>query len=326
MNDHILNLINQILCYSDQGVTDNPHERAFDHRRRLEAISVKNPTGDARQLAPGESFSIFQNAIPTGLSGASTVQITLVSTENSVYRLRATAGPSGFRTARSPSGLVACVVTINNNSVASFDFTGATLTGVLVGDIMRIAGANVYDTGPFQFNPINSGIWKVIAINGTKVSAVREVGQAFQAVAENVAGPVASDVQFYADDGIRSGMQFRVSGTFSQVTQRTYTVLNSTPTAIDFVSTAAVPEETGLTYVSGSIVFYSGIKRMIYFEADQECSIRFNGQLDDNNLVTPIQSGSQSLRGSLLKWGDTYSCQVVNRSVNTCSIKFFTVE
>lgn len=325
MNDHILNLINQILCYSDPGVTDNPHERAFDHRRRYESISVKNPSGDSRKLAPGESFSVFQNAVATGLSGASVVQIALVNSEKSVYRL-SSSGSDIFRTSRAPTGLAACAVTINNQSVAVFDFTGATLTGVLVGDIMRIKGANVYDAGPYLFNPINSGIWKVIGISGTKISAVREVGKAFEAVAESVAGPVASDVQFYADDKVRPGMQFQVSGTFSQVTQRVFEVQNSTPDSIDFVSTAAIPEETGLTYVSGSVVFYTGIKRMIYVEADQECSIRFNGQTDDNNLITPIQGGDQVLRGSFMKWGDTYSCTVVNRSVNTCSIKFFTVE
>lgn len=326
MSDYILNFINQLLCYGDIGITDNPHQRAFDHRQRLESIAVKNPSGDARTLAPGESFSLVEATVSTGLGGGSTVEIKQVNSENSVYRLKVTAGPFAFRTPRSPTGLGGCVVTVNNSSVAVFDFTGATLTGVVVGDILRIAGANTYDTGPFSFNPINSGIWKIIGVNGTKVSVVREIGQAFQAVQETVTGPVTADVQIYADDVIRPGMKFQVSGTFSQVTQRTFEVQASSPYAIDFVSTVSIPEETGLTYVPGSIVFYTGVKRMIYIEVDQECSIRFNGQSDDGNRITPVKASDKMLRGSMAKWGDTYSCQVVNKSTNSCSMKFFTVE
>lgn len=325
MNDHILNYITQLLCYSDQSVTDNPHERAFDHRRRLEAIAVKNPSGDSKMLAPGESFSIVQNVISSGLSGASTVAIDLVSAQDSVYRLSAT-GANIFRTARAPTGLAVCNVTVNNSSVATFDFVSADVSMILVGDLMKINGDNTYDTGPFQFNPINSGLWKVIGVNGTKVSCVRLVGQPFQAVTEAVTGPVDTDVSFFADDMIRPGMQFQVTDTFSQVTRRIFTVLNSTPNAIDFVSTASIPEEDALTYISGSVVFYTGVKRMVYFECDQECSIRFNGQTDDLNRVTPIEAGNSMLRGSSLKWGDTYSCQVVNLSVNACTIKFFMAE
>lgn len=325
MNDHILNLITQLLCYSDPSVTDNPHERAFDHRRRLESIAVKNPSGDSKMLAPGEAFSIVQNVISSGLSGSSTVQITQVSAQDSVYRLAVTSGPDAFRTSRAPSGLDACSVTVNNGAVAVFDFAAADLSAVQVGDLMKINGDQSYDTGPFQFNPINSGIWKVIGVNGTKISATRPVGQPFLAVAEDVAH-VGSDVSFFADDVIRPGMQFQISGTFSPVSQRTFEVLNSTPLYIDFVSTAAIPEETGLTYDPGSVVFYTGVKRMIYCECDQECAIRFNGQTDDLNRITPIEPGDATLRGNLIKWGDTYSCTVVNKSVNSCTIKFFTVE
>jgi hypothetical protein len=326
MNDHILNLVTHILCYADSVVTDNPHERAIDHRRRLESIAVKNPSGDGRQLAPGEAFTMFQNSIATSLNGSSVIQIQAVSAQDSVYRLSVTSGPSGFRTARSTSGISACAVTINNASVAVFDFAGATITSLQVGDIMRIKGQSTYDTGPFAFNPINSGIWKIIGISGTKVSVVRETGEQFEGVQETVLSGAGSDVMFYADDGVRSGMMFQVSGTLSQVSQRTYEVLSSTPTTIDFVSTAAIPEESALTYVTGTIVFYSGVKKLVYVEADQECSIRLNGASDDSNRITPIAAGDKALRGFMTKIGDTYSCQVVNKSVNTCTIKFFTVE
>ena len=326
MSNHIINIINHLLCYSDPGVTDNPHQRAFDHRLRMESIGVKNPYGNSRDLAPGESFSLFSTIIPTSLSGASTVEIELVDQASSTYRLSATAGPAGFRTARSVSGLGACAVTVNNFSVAVFDFTGATLAAVQVGDLMRIKGQASFDDGPYAFNPINSGIWKVIGISGTKIYATREVGKPFQAVVETVAGPVAGDVQFYADDGVRPGSKFQVTGTFSPVSQRTYEVLQSTPTSIDFVSTEPIPEESGLTYVANSVVVYSSVKKLVYVEVDQECAVRFNGGADDSNRITPLKTGDRFLKGFMSKMGDSYSCTVVNKSVNTCSIKFFTVE
>lgn len=326
MNDHILNLINQILCYSDGVVTDNPHQRAFDHRLRFEAIPAKNPSSDAKTLAPGESFSIFENEISTSLSGASTVAIDFVGQDKSVYRLSVSAGPSGFRTARSVTGVNTCNVTINNQAVAIFDFVGATLSAVQVGDIMRIKGDGTYDTGPHAFNPINSGFWKVIGVSGTKVYAIREIGKAFEAVQESIAASVAADVQFFADDGVRPGMKFQIRDTFSPVSQRTYEVQSSTPDTIDFVSTAAIPEEDNLTYVPGSIVVYTGVKRIIYVEADQECSVKFNGSTDESSRITPIKQNDRFLRGFMTKVGEAYSCTITNKSVVSCRIKFFTAE
>lgn len=321
-----MNVINHILCYSDGIVTDSPHQRSWDGRLRLESIAVKNPYGNAKTLAPGESFALFQNEVGTSLNGTSTVQVLLASQADSVYRLTATAGPSGFRSARTPSAITACNVTVNNSSVAVFDFTGATLTSIVVGDIMQISGQITYAIGTFAFNPINAGIWKIIGISGTKVSCTRLVGVSFSATVEAVLVVAGSDVQFYADDKIRPGMQFQVNGTFSQVTQKTYAVLSSTPTYIDFVSTDAIPEESSLTYIPGTIVFYTGIKRMVYIDADQEVSVRFNDSTDDSNRITPIKPGDFYLRGFLNKMGNTYNCTIINKSVMDCSIRFFTVE
>jgi hypothetical protein len=326
MNDHILNVINHLLCYSDGVVTDNPHQRAIDNRLRLESIAVKNPYGASKTLAPGESFQLFANTIASGLSGTSVLDLDLVGTEKSVYRLSLTAGSGAFRTARVVSGISTCNVTINNSALAVFDFAGATLSSVQVGDLMRINGQDTYDTGPYAFNPINSGIWKVIGVSGTAISAVREIGSAFTGIQESIATSVASDVMFYADDLIRKGMKFQVSGTLSPVSHRTFEVLSSTSTFIDFVSTEPIPEESGLTYVSGSIIFYTSVKKLVYVEADQECSVRFNGATDDSNKITPIKTGDRLLRGFLNKMGDTFSCEVVNKSINTCNMKFFTVE
>lgn len=323
MNEHILNLITQLLAYSDPSVTDNPHQRAFDHTRRLQSIPIKNPYGNAVSIAPGGSFTIFDGTTATGLNGSSVISLQLLSAPDSIYRLLITSGPSGFKTARAPTGLGACVVTINNNAVAQFDFTAATLTGVVAGDIMRVKGAALYDTGSFAFNPINAGLWKIIAVSGTKVSAVRLVGEPFAGLAESVASGADTDVQFYADDGIQKGDKFDVTETLSVVSRRTYEVLDASPTTIDFVSAIPLPLESALTYIADSITFYKSSKKLIYIEVDQDAVVRFNDDTSDTNRLTPIEPSNKDLPGFLNKWGDTYRCTIVNKSISQMNVKFF---
>jgi len=327
MSQNILNIINQILCYGDStGVTDNPHQRSFDHTRRIHSIPVSNPKSDTRQIPPGGSLSIFNGTVPTLLSGASTVSLTLLSSATSTYRLKVTAGPAGFRTARAVSGIVACTVTINNNALATFNFTAATLTGVQVGDIMRISGVSSNDgSGPFAFNDLNSGLWVVAGISGVQVSCVRETGEPFSGATESVA-TATNDVQFYSPDGVQEGNKFSITGTFSPVSQKTFEVLAVTSNSVDFVSASPLPNESGLTYVATTVTFYSESKKLVYVEVDQDAVVRFDSDASNNNRVSPIQPGTQDLCGYIHKWGDSYSCTVVNRSVNPLNLKYFTCE
>jgi hypothetical protein len=329
MNDYILNIIDHLLCYGDREVTDNPHQRAIDSRLRIDAVAVKNPYGNAQDLAPGQSFSLFANVVPTALDGTSILSIDPVGPAVSVYRLTKSAGAGAFRTARAVSAITTCTVAINNNSLATFTFPGATVSAVQVGDIMRINGQLSYDTPPFAFNPINSGLWKVIGVMGNVVSAVRPVGTSFAAVAETPSNPVTNDVQFFADDGVRPGMKFQVTGTFSAVTQRVFEVQASTPTTIDFVSTQPIPQEDSLTYVPGTITVYTSVKKLVHIEVDQPVAVQFNGATDTTNQITPLDIGPENCRcmkGFMTKTGQAYSCTVVNLSINTCKLSFFTVE
>jgi hypothetical protein len=102
--------------------------------------------------------------------------------------------------------------------------------------------------------------------------------------------------------------------------------LDATPTTIDFVSATPLPLETLVAYVSGTITVFVSSKKLISIEVDQECVVRFNADASDNNRVTPIAAGNSSLVGFLSKWGDSYSCEIVNKSLNACNVKFFTAE
>lgn len=423
---HILNVLNQMLAYSDStGVTDNPRKRNFDYTRRSFDISVGPPTSDAAVIPPGSSLTLFDGTEPTGLiAGTSQVSMSLLSAQNSVYALSATGG-SQFRTARTISGLTTAAVTINNNALAVFNFASASLTGVVVGDIMRISGALLYDTGPFAFNPLNAGLWVVIGVTGSTISAIRLVGQPFSgaqetvnpgalaaliaiqditytAVAAGSAGnantiayttggtagsevvtvtgtaisvqiqsgvstatqvlaaidasspalalisaaitgtpsnaqvaPVAPtnltggqnvQIQFYSAAGIQAGDKISISGVFSIVTQNVYVVQDANPTTITFVSTQPIPQEGPLTYFENAITAYTESKRLVALEVDQNAVVQYNGDTGMTNKITPIKPGTKDLVGWSNKFGDTWSCTVVNTSVNPLNLSFFLAE
>jgi hypothetical protein len=235
-----------------------------------------------------------------------------------------TAGTSGFKTKRAIT-ITNCSVTLNNLATATFSFPASTLTGVSVGDIMRINGAQGFDTGPYAFNPLNAGIWMIIGTTATSVTCVRETGKPFSGVVEAVATATA-DVMIYAQDGIQDGDKLDITGVFSSVSQRSYTAKSVTPDWIDFVSTIALPNESGLAYVADAITFYTNLKKFCAIEVNQDAIVRMNGDTGNSNRVSPIVPGDVLKVGYLHKWGDTYKVEVVNRSVNPLDVRFFTVE
>lgn len=326
MDRQVLNHISQSLAYRPiSGVTDNPSQRSFDWTRKIYSIAVFNPKTSSVTIPSGQSVVLFDGTRPNPLDGTSVLSLSLLTNSPGVYRLSVNSGSTGFKTARSISGVTGCTVSINNGSLANFDFTGATLTGVAVGDILRINGAQNYDTGPFAFNPLNSGSWVIVGIQGTILSCTRPSGIAFQGVNESVAS-AAADVSIYAQDGVQDGDKIDISGVFSLVSQRVYTVKTATPNFIDFVSTQPLPNENNLTYTFGSVTFYVTAKKFIGIEVNQDAIVRYNDDTGNSNRVSPISPGDMIKVGWIEKWGDTYKCVVVNKSVNPLDVRFFTTE
>jgi hypothetical protein len=322
---NILNLTTQLLAYSDPTLTDNPQLKTIDWTRRMFQISVSNPMSDSKTLFPGESFEIFDGTRSTSLSLASVFSLELLSNTQNRYRLKVTSGPSGFRTERVVTGLNNVSVTVNNNAIAIFNFSGADLTNVNPGDTMRISGQALFDSAPYLFNPLNSGLWKVISVSGTSVQAVRESGEDFSAVNENVSG-VSSQVRFYSSTGVQKGDKVSINDSFSTVSRRVYEVLDVSPDSIDFVSGISIPEESNVSFSQDCLIFYSRAKKLVYIEVDQEAVVRFNDDQSDNNKVVPVSAGNQNLIGFLNKFGDSYKIKIVNKSINSLNLKFFTCE
>lgn len=322
----ILNVITQVLAYSPvQGVSDNPAQRIFDWTRRMYSLEINGPVGDTKLLAPGQSYAIFDSTRTSPLDNTSVLSLAIFDPSISLYRLSVTAGASGFRTPRSISNVTSCQVTVNNNALAVFNFPLAVISGVVPGDIMRVKGVALNDVGPFAFNPLNSGLWVVVAASGTTVQCVRLATDSFSGVSETVTTATAN-FQIYSSDGIQVGDKVDISGSLSSVSQRIYTISDVTPTTIDFVSALALPTETGVSFTAGTISFYSDAKKFIYIEVDQEAVVQLNADTSNNNKICPIAAANAMLIGYFHKWGSAYRCEVVNRSIFPMNLRFFTGE
>lgn len=328
---NIANIIMQILTYSDtSGNTDNPQMRNFDWNRRLVDLSIDNPYHKELILAPGEEKTIFDGLRTNTLDDTSV--LSLENIDQSIYKVQVTAGTlPGWREARTIASLGDVNVTINNDAVATFDFVGATLTGVIVGDVIRVAGEETYDSQPYQFNPINAGLWKVIAVSGSTVQAVRPTGQPFSGFNDSVTGATSDQIKIYSSSGVQPGDKFEIKGAFSSASYRVYEVKDVTSDTIYFCSGMPLPEESGVAYpdpvVNGhSVIVYSGAKTVFYLETDQELVVRFDDDTSDNVRVCPIETANPDLIGFMSKYGPTYKVVIKNKSINSANILYFVAE
>lgn len=326
----IANIITQILTYSDTvGTTDNPLLQSFNWSRRLSAVAVNNSDHKEIRIPPGGTVTLFDGLRTNTLDSTSIVEITNVS--GALYKLSINSGAAGsWRIPRSITGLSNVNVTINNDSVATFELVGAVLTGIQPGDVLRIAGESTFDIAPYDFNPINSGLWVIIGVSGVKIQAVRAVDEPFSGINEAVTGTDASQISVYSSDGVQKEDKFELSGAFSQVSHKVFAVKDVTDKVIYFISTSQIPEEV-INYpdpitMSHSLVVYTSAKKMFYLETDQEISVKFNNDAGDTVKVSPISAGNPDLIGYLHKFGPCYKAAVKNRSVNTAKVLYFVAE
>lgn len=324
----ILNITTQILSYSDNiGNTDNPAQRNYDWGRRLVGLVVEDPTGKTVRVAPGATMTIFNSIATTGLIASDV--LSLEHEGDSIYSLKINSGSGSFRTARVVTGIVGlgAQVQVFNNSLARFTFdAGADLSTVVIGDIMRVASLNTYDSSPFGFNDINSGLWYVLAVNANSVDVYRGPDKFCDGVNETIPSVLANDVKFYSAAGVQEGDTVSITGTFSSVSYGQYSVVDATADTLYFTSTKPLPSQDMVSYVDGTISIFGEIKNYLYLETDQLVAVRLNSDVTDNNVVEPIVAGDPRQIGFLHKTGLVYKIEIVNKSVVPVNINYFIAE
>lgn len=324
----ILNINNHLLAYSDNvGNTDNPQQRNYDWHRKIPGVAAEKTASDTVAIQPGQSSIVLNSVVPTNLVAGD--QLSLEFVGGSTYKLCIDAGTGQFNTARAVTGLSGTdvAITVNNNAVATFSFDPAVnLSSVQVGDLMRIPGLSTYDTPPFKFNDINSGLWRVLSVGANSVQVARQKVDCFDGVTETVINITDDDVKFYAQDGVVAGDNLLIDGSFSPVSHSSFKVVDATADCIYFTSTLPLPEETSVSYIDDTISIYKKAKFLVYLETDQKITLKINGDASNLLKIKPISAGNPDLVGFFQYTGLCYKLEVVNDSVNIATVRYFTAE
>lgn len=314
----VIDIHTTILVYGDGEVpTSNPKRRFVDWTRHLSGESVEQPSVREYVVQPGETLSIFSGTRNTSIDGTTAFDLSLNSTQSSVYRMTASGGTApAFRTARAYDGTgVVHTLTINNNATLVVDIASGSFTaaGVQVGDTVFIPGTTTGDSAsPFNIN--NLGFWVVLAVAATRLTMRRHVGEDFNGTAEEVTPTAASEFKIFSASGVQRGDSMEISAGFSSVSQKSFVVSEVTDEWVEFTSTEDLPLETDVTPGAVGITFYSDAKRFIRVEVDQEAVVRLNGDTGNSNRLSPRTAGDVEKVAHFEKWGPCWELAVVNRS------------
>lgn len=326
-NPATLTLNSQSVAYGDTTASNNPNMRYFDWKRCLNAVSVQNPTSSQYSILPGVEQLIFDGTRTITADNTTTWAVTLSTVDSNTYRFTATGGAApGLRTDRALTLNGASVtVAVLPNFTATLTTTVSDFTSVSPGDTLFIPGAATGDSaGPF--NPLNTGYWVVLGVAGATVTLSRLPGASFEAWGEVVAVTANSQVQAFSSNGVQVGDKVDISSGFFGSTLKTFTVTAINAHWFEVQSTSPLAAQSGVTPGAVGIVFYTAAKRFLRIEADQECSIRLNGDTSNTNRLSPWDASNPDLVAEYVKVGPTWSLKVFNRSSVTLNVLVLAAE
>lgn len=313
----VLEVHSTILVYGDQEANSNPQRRYVDWARHISGFAVENPLVREFVAAPGELLNIFSGTRATSIDGTTQFDLSLNPLYPGVYRLtyNGTGTAPSFRTLRSNTVNGNQIqFTVNNNATLKMQSLNPVSFTALVGDILFIPGVSTGDSaGPF--NPNNEGFWTVIAVSGATLTLVRPVGTSFVGVNETVTPTTTTAWYIFSASGVQVDDSLEISGGFSLVTQKTYSVQTVTHQWVEFTSTEALPIESGVLPGATGATFYTDAKRFIRLESDQPARIKLNGDTGELYRIEPRVVGDPESVGHFEIWGPCWDLKVLNKSV-----------
>ncbi len=315
----------RILMFDDTPSNRNPLRRHADWQQNVQALPVLGPQGPRDYtLAPGEELTLFNGTRSLTANGSTEYDLALSVLDSSRYRLTwtGTGSAPGFRTARvvavGGGNLIIAVQT--NDTILVTSSLGAVFGAVMVGDDVLFPGVATGD--PAVFDPLNEGLWTVLAAAAGQLQLARKPGTAFSATSETVALTDDDQVLVFSAAGTQVDDLVDLVAGFSASALRAYPVAAVTAKWIEFTSTLPLAEETVVPGVSGLKV-YSDAKRFVYLETNQEVAVKLNGNTGETDRVEPLPDGSN---GWFEKVGTTYSLAVKNRSTATATVTLISAE
>ena len=315
--DGILNVATKIVAYGDSTTSSNPRLKYVDWMRNMTGIPVSNPQSKSYSIAPGGSKVVFDGTLSSSIDGTTAFSLALSTIDASRYRITHTGGTApGFRTGRglSLSG-VAVTFAVNSNGTVTVSVpTGPDFAAVQVGDEIFVPHTTTGDTANV-LSVLNAGHWQVLGkLSNTNITLVRPVGQDFEAISQTVTLTANSQIRAYSASGLQVGNSICITAGFSLSTRKTYKVTDVTDLFVEFVSTAALPSESGVTPGAAGMVFFSESKSFLYVEANQECVVRVNGDTGNFQQLSPSDPSDENSVAPYSRRGPTWSLTIVNIS------------
>jgi hypothetical protein len=317
----ILNSLSTVTIYDDSSTTNSPQQSFVNWKRNVLSMSVNNPTNTRLKVLPGQTLNVFNGTTATLIDGTSAFSISLNPVLTSTYRVLNTGGTApGFRTARAVTvNGVAITVAINNNASATFTVGAPTFGSVQAGDTIFIPTALTGDSALNNvFSVLNGGYWTVLSATSTVLTVTRPTGQSFSGTAETVTPTNNLHLQAMSASGVQVGDTVEISAGFSPITRQAFVITAVNPSWVEFISTAALPLETGILPTASGMVFYTKCKRFLRIEVDQNVVLRLNGDTSDKLRISTTQLST----GENFGWFETgsgpcWQLDVVNRSTTS---------
>lgn len=324
-----LKLISNTLAYADLGNTSNPSKKYVDWSVQR-TYAVQNPKAEPYTVDPGTTINLFSGLRSTTVGSGTEFAVTLSPLAPTTYRFTwDTVGANP--TLRTDRGLAlatrAVAVVANANLTVTITSTAGDFTTVQTGDTVFIPDTMTGDA-PSCFNPINTGYWVVLAIatDGSSIQLARPPGLSFSGISENVTIASSSQLSAYSSAGVQVGDKVNITAGFAPSLLNTYSITAVTSTWFEVFASQPLP--VGVTGVPGTagIQFFTGSKRYIRFEADQECTLRLNGDTGNSNRLSPFTAGDADATGFYEKCGPCWSATVVNLSSVPLNLLFISAE
>lgn len=330
---NILEVHSTIVSYADENVSNNPRLRTADWSKHQTAITAGRPLISEYLIEPSQSVVAFDGTRTLAIDGTTEVDITLVDSSKSLYRLEWVGGTlPEFRPTDSPSLAGETLeFTINNGATAKLQVTSSPafqFLGVGTGWQVFIPGLSTNDPATV-FNETNTGYWVILgtADNANSLILKRPAGQGFEGVAESVVLADDAQIQFFNYNGVQVGDKFEiVGGPINAMYRQDFEVSSLTGRRIEFISPEPLPEESAVLIGASNLVIYSDAKMFVRIETDQDTTIRFNGDSGNNVRVSPIATNSLQDMGWIEKYGPTFKLEIRNKSyVNSARVILISV-
>lgn len=293
-----LSILINLFAYSDVGVTNNPQLRDFDYARRINDVPTSKTRSQQHIVNVNQSETVLsmQRQLTTGASW------TVTNPDGVTARYTWSGIDPVLRVARTGNALVdndtCSIVRLGTNSkVVRLTFSALPATGIQPGDEIFLGEG-------FGLNPINQGIYSVVAATGAAVDILAPdmVNDPSVIITE------ADDVYIYSPGPVRENDFLRVAdAAFNYGNRGEFLVTRVTSKFIEVQNMNVVPEGP----VTADIVVYDQLYRLTYIEADQKVNVYINGSSQPVQ-VEPIQDGEPGLVGIYMLRGPVFSVRLEN--------------